>query len=613
MPVPRLLFAVSGKMLFKQLIMTENRSEDSYIFHDILPAFADYGYPTAGDSENLKIKSDIKIKMGSGSKEPDVVYYAEEIPVLIVEAKKEGKSKTEAENQVKSYIRNFPIEKYSKDGRPPQYAAVTIGKKIFFYKYEYDINDHGGITDRLEETTDVFSYDELRLKYGLEEARKPTLTPDTFKDLFYQIVSALDTANNKEITPEIILKTIKLLYEFLKDQTNYSSRSPYTDLDGHPDRQRWIRGLLHQYDWSSLNPEIAKQFRKEILRSFQGSEQLNQYITPWEVVIFMVNLARIREDDSVLDFECGSGGFLAAAIEAGVKLENIRGVDIADLPYYTAKLFLALNFNVSGNDIDEIPVENNNGLYFWGNDWSTVIGNPAGGGKYDPENELKDIKKVYENLEKDIDQNGKVDSASEYNFSIQQAVRSCKVGGRICLVLPEGFFSNSSAELFRKYFAKYCKVKAIISLPRGVFYKGTTTKSVSAGHQVATMKMSILYAEKVTDVVDESGIEIDFRDLDYPVFLASVQKPTPASDDEHWLGKVLERVLENYRKWEDSNELAANNEPVKFQIVKRAEDLQQKLDMDDEDEEIAKMEEQKKKRPASKEETVIPVGLEDIF
>lgn len=594
--------------------MTENRSEDSYIFHDILPSFADFGYPTAGNHQNLKIKGDVKIKMGSTYKEPDVVYYAEEIPVLVVEAKKEKQSKTEAEEQVKSYIRNFPIEKYSKDGRPPQYAAVTIGKKIYFYKYEHDINEHGGITDRLEEITDVLSYDELRLKYGLEEAKKPHLTTDDFKDLFYQLVSALDVENKKEITPEIILKTVKLLYEFLKDQTNYSSRSPYTELDGHPDRQRWIRGLLSQYDWRSLNPEIARQFRGEILRSFQGSEQLNQYITPWEVVIFMMNLAGIKEVDSVLDFECGSGGFLAAAIEAGVKLENIKGVDIADLPYYTAKLFLALNFNVSGKQIYDIPVENNNGLYFWGNDWSVVIGNPAGGNKYDPENELKDIKKVYENLEKDLDQNSKGDPASEYNFSIQQAVRSCKIGGRICLVLPEGVFSNSSAEFLRKYVVKYCKVKAIISLPRGVFYKGTTTKRVQAGKTGSFQKMSILYAEKVRDVEDGSGVDINLTVLDYPVFLASVQKPSQAAEDDRWLGKVLERVLGDYREWEKHDDLTGNVEPVKFIHKRRMADLQQKLDIENVNGSGTEQAEAKKKKgPLTKEETVIREGLEDLF
>jgi hypothetical protein len=326
----------------------------------------------------------------------------------------------------------------------------------------------------------------------------------------------------------------------------------------------------------------------------------------------MVNLIGIHDSDTVLDFECGSGGFLAAAIEAGVKLENIKGVDIADLPYYTAKLFLALRFNVTGTSIDNIPIENDNGLYFWGNDWSVVIGNPAGGSKYDPENERCDIKKVYENLEKDIDQNGKDDSASEYNFSIQQAIRSCKLGGRICLVLPEGFFSNSSAEFLRKYIAKYCKVKAIISLPRGIFFKGTTTKRVQAGKTGSYQKMSVLYAEKTTEVKDGSGVDFNFSALDYPVFLATVQKPALASDDECWIGKVLERVLAEYRQWLSDGSLTGNDEIVRFDVKKHADKQQLKLNLDD-----AEGKEQsntkKRQRPQSKEETLIPKNLEDLF
>lgn len=532
-----------------------DRSEDSYIFHDILPSFADYGYPTAGDSENLKIKGDVRIRMGSSYKEPDVVFYAEGIPVVLVEAKKEGKSKKDAEEQAKSYIRNFPIEDYSRDGRPPQYAAVTIAKKIFFYKYEKDINEYGGIIDRLEPIADVATYSELRRLYGLEEERKPELSPAKFKDIFYQIIAALDIRNQRKITPALVLEAVQLLYEFLKDERNYTSRSPYTKLDGHPERQRWIRNLLRQYDWGELGHEIAWQFRSEIVRSFQGSRQLNQYITPRPVIVFMTGLVDIKPDDRVLDFECGSGGFLAAAVRTGVSLQDVKGVEIADLPYYVSKLFLALNFNIQGREIDNIPVDRDNGLKFWGDVWDMVIGNPAGGNKYDPNGELNDLDEVYENLERDIDQNGRDDPTWEYNFSVQQAVRSAKVGGCICLVLPEGLFSNSSADFLRKYVAKHCKIKAIVSLPRGVFYVGTTTKQVHTGKRSSHQKMSILFVEKTTEVVDGEGVSLACADLNYPVFLASVQKPPNARGSSEWLEATLQKVLQEYKAWKNKGEL----------------------------------------------------------
>lgn len=81
------------------------RSEDSHIFNDIIPALADYGYPHAGNSDQLKIK-DIRVRMGSTYKFPDVVYYHDGDPILLVEAKKH--SGEDALSQAFSYVKLFP-------------------------------------------------------------------------------------------------------------------------------------------------------------------------------------------------------------------------------------------------------------------------------------------------------------------------------------------------------------------------------------------------------------------------------------------------------------------------------------------------------------------------
>ena len=153
------------------------------------------------------------------------------------------------------------------------------------------------------------------------------------------------------------------------------------------------------------------------------------------IIAFMLNLlGEIKQDWKVLDFECGSGGFLAGIVGKGVPVENIMGVDIDELPYLIAKTYLALYFKKTGVSIKDIPIRQSNGLFFLGNEWDLVIGNPAGSAKY----EKDDIEKVLENLERDLDCNGKDDKLTEYNFSIQQAVRLCKVGGKICLILLAG-------------------------------------------------------------------------------------------------------------------------------------------------------------------------------
>lgn len=159
-------------------------------------------------------------------------------------------------------------------------------------------------------------------------------------------------------------------------------------------------------------------------------------------------------------------------------------------------------------------------------------------------------------LERDLNQDGKDDIFSEYNFSIQQAVRSCKIGGKICLVLPEGFFSNLQDEFLRKYLAKHCKILAIVSLPRGVFKKGKSAKSESKGSASATMKMSILHAEKIKPVIDREDIGTDFKKLQYPIFMANISSPESTEGFIcDWLKLRLDMVLEEWKSWQKNGNL----------------------------------------------------------
>jgi len=595
------------------------RSEDSYIIHNIITAFAHYGYPQAGDSENLKVKGDVPIRIGSKYYSPDLVYYASGVPLILVEDKRPKQSEEGAKEQAFSYLKSFPVEKYSRDNIRPKYLATTIGQVIKAYKYRYEIDEQGELIEGLIPLLEIPSYEELKIQYGIIEDEKPRLTLRSFKDLFYELASALDISEENKITPQLILKAVRLIFEYLEDSKNYTSRFPYTELDGKPDRQQWIRNILSQYNWQkSLGEKLAFQFRTEILRSFQGAN-LNQYVTPKSVIDFMVNLCQVKPEDKILDFECGSGGFIATVVSQGVSMKNILGIDIADLPYYVAKTYLALYFKATGKEIEKIPIKMNNGLYFWGDDWDVVIGNPAGGNKYDPKGKLGDCEKVLENLERDLDQNGRNDSFSEYNFSIQQAVRSCKVGGKICLILPESFFANSTNEFLREYMVKYCQIKAIVSLPRGVFRKGTTTKTVQSGSTGSSQKMSILFAEKIEKVKNGSGLEIGLDALDYPVFLASVQKPkNTGSDSNDWLEPLLAEVLKNWQEWNKNSKLIVGEGVLEFPKTASSKNwlgvqrtYQQQLIKPGAP--LLDMLERKPRTPKTKKTTLIPKILKDLF
>jgi hypothetical protein len=512
--------------------MSSQRSEDSYIVHDIIPAFSQYGYPHAGDTENLKIKSDVSIVVGRSRLEPDIIYFANKSPLLVVESKRKNGSEKKAVDQAIAYIRFLQFSPH-----PPKYFATTVGRSIKFYKYFRD-EQNGQIIDDKEELKKILTYEELKKLYGIE-TKKPILTPQTFKELFYDLAAIYILDESKELTPKIIKNVTLQLYEFLKNPSNYVSKQPYISLDGHHDRQLAIRGLLTQYDWqNSLNQKIGSEYKSQILRAFQGIN-LNQFITPNEVVSFMANLVHFSDKDKVIDFECGSGSFISAAINSGVKLENILAIDVADLPYLVTKTYLALNFGITGNKIDDIPVKQANGLLNYGNNWNVVISNPAGGNKYDPEDELNDLSQIYKHLDKKIGKKNLGNKPSEYALSIQQAILSCKPDGRICLILPEGFFANSQDEFLREYLASKCQIKAVVSLPRGIFHKGTTTKTVTSGSQQSSQKMSIIFCSKLSKKKE---------DLDYPVFIASLE-------NKDNLENSLAYILDQFNYWQSNQKL----------------------------------------------------------
>ena len=387
-------------------------------------------------------------------------------------------------------------------------------------------------------------FENVLQEYGLLKGTKETLIPDTFrKEVLNELGPLFKIDNESKITPDVVKNIARQILSFLQYGEDFTSHRPYIDIEQHKDRQAQIRTIFNKYDWSkSLGIDIAKTFREYILRSFQGN--LNQYLTPQPLIAFMCNLVgKVDKNTRVLDFECGTGGYLSAMIDQGIALPNIRGIDIDELPYILARTYVAIYFKLQGLEaIDSIPIKQNNGLFCQGGDWDIVISNPAGGNKYDHDK----LNKIAESLNLDLDNNGKQDNLSEYSLSIQQSIVSCKDGGKICLVLPEGFFSNSSDEYLRKYVSQNCRILAIISLPKGIFKKGTSVKQQTKGSQNSSQKMSVLYLQKEK-----------IADFDYPIFITSMSEPLVKTKDiDTWFEPELNLILEQWNTWNETHNIS---------------------------------------------------------
>ncbi len=153
-------------------------------------------------------------------------------------------------------------------------------------------------------------------------AEKETLTGETFRAELLNELTAVYKLGER-ITPQVVQNVSEQILAFLEHGRDFTSHRPYLDLEAYKDRQAQIRRFYERFDWRlSLGADAGRAFRSYILRAFQGTK-LNQYLTEQCVIAFMVSLVGgIGEGARVLDFECGSGGFLAAAIERGATLEQ---------------------------------------------------------------------------------------------------------------------------------------------------------------------------------------------------------------------------------------------------------------------------------------------------
>lgn len=525
--------------------MSHQKPEIAYLVQNILPVLnSQYDFPSPEDEERTKI-GEIPVRIGSSIKKPDIVYYWEGVPVFLIEAKREGKSEEDAVDQALSYVRNYP-SKYTKDGIKPRLFAVTIGSKINFYIHRYQIGERNELLDWAEKIEIPLVFGKILQEYGLKRVEKRRmLSADSLQKEFLYELAAIYAFDNK-ITPEVVKNVSRQIFSYLELGDGYVSRQPYVSLDNYRDRQTRIRQLFNNFDiFGSLGPHIAREYRRFVLRAFQGGG-FSQFMTEQCIIDFMWDLVgKVNPKSRVLDFECGSGGFLGAAITRNkLPLKNILGIDIDELPYTAAKTFIALHFKGEIRKSTESVIRLDNGLYDYGKDWDVVISNPAGGNIYKHGNEERILKEGLQNL------TGKKHNFSEYELSIQQAIRSAKVGGEICLILPEGFFSNSYDSFLRKFVAKYCKVLAVVSLPRGVFRVGTSVKGRGGGSHIGQMKMSILYAEKAKEIEPNVNLDQESGKWAYPIFIARISNPQNATENIcDWLEKEFDLVLSQWKLW----------------------------------------------------------------
>jgi len=324
---------------------------------------------------------------------------------------------------------------------------------------------------------------------------------------------------------------------------------------------------LEVYNLSDTDDDVKGiAFEEFLSKTFRG-KGLGQFFTPRVVVKYITQILDPQEGELICDPCCGSGGFLIYSfeyireqIEASIEkskdeikaqlLSQLQGLEkLSEAEYQKRenqvneeieRVFKLINIDLD-NKTSGTRLYNLSFKSIYGTDkearsarmakMNMIMHGDGHGGVHQHEG-LSDINGIKEGIfdliltnppfgsrvaddikdpkdhEKKLVDNysvAKLSKLKEVMFT-ERSLNLLKAGGRMGIVLPEGFLNNSQLQNVREYFEGKAKILLITSIPQDVF--------VAAG---ATVKSSLIFLRKFTDaeaklykrITDEVTAEIN--------------------------------------------------------------------------------------------------------
>ncbi|QKJ63350.1 N-6 DNA methylase [Flavobacterium sp. M31R6] len=327
----------------------------------------DYGY------DPKRIKQFVHVKMGSDSREADMIVYADDEcnkPHILVECKKQEVSEQEFQqaieqaysyayalpNDVKyvwvtSELKNeyFEVDK-KKNSRVTQPDIPQFGvKKLANYKYVYEpesIKNETGkqkffdlntiseedLTRRFRQAHDALwaggqlnpseAFDELDKLifckiWDERKDRKPG-QPYDFQIITIDKEEIEDPAKRRYKENDELTERVRKLYEEGRKKDPEVFRD---NIRLSPDKIRTVVGYLQEINLGETDLDSKGRAFETFMDSFFRGN-FGQYFTPRQIVKFTTDVLPITNESLVLDTSCGSGGFLLYALNKVRKQAN---------------------------------------------------------------------------------------------------------------------------------------------------------------------------------------------------------------------------------------------------------------------------------------------------
>lgn len=227
--------------------------------------------------------------------------------------------------------------------------------------------------------------------------------------------------------------------------------------------------------WFSKDRQLLAEVYEHLLASLQNAGNAGEYYTPRPLIDFIVEQVNPKAGEKVLDYACGTGGFLVSALQhlqrgsRKARLKSlggdIHGVEKKPLPH----LLCVTNLLLHGVDSPETIVRGN------------LLDRPLSSIRSDERVDVIVTNPPFGGMEEDSvsfsfpEQFRSKDTADLF---LVLAIHLLKEHGRAAIVVPDGILFGSGVKArIREFLLSTCNVHTVLRMPRGVFspYAGIAT------------------------------------------------------------------------------------------------------------------------------------------
>ncbi|MBF0417081.1 MAG: SAM-dependent DNA methyltransferase [Magnetococcales bacterium] len=275
------------------------------------------------------------------------------------------------------------------------------------------------------------------------------------------------------------LKTVQPRTE--SDKAALVVRSVFEDAYQYMKSGTLLRQVINKVNAIDFNRQddrhLFGDIYEKLLKDLQSAGNAGEYYTPRAVTQFMVDRVDPRLGEQVLDPACGTGGFLASAIdhmraryvktpEDEARLQaSIHGVEKKPLPHLLAVTNMLLHgipapINIRHDNTLARPLRD----YGLADRVEVIVTNPPFGGMEEDGTE-KNFPAQFQTKE----------TADLFLVLIMHLL---KPGGRAAVVLPDGtLFGEGVKSRIKEKLLTDCNLHTIVRLPNGVFNPYTGIKT----------------------------------------------------------------------------------------------------------------------------------------